>query len=104
MNQLISSAVPPENTVEMTGTMLTEAALNEGISILEDKELTVKYIVMRGRRFNDIRGWNLDPQTKAELCTKGIIKNYGTGGILLTAAVQLDEVLISPTRRSAKCR
>jgi hypothetical protein len=99
---VISSAVPAANTVEVTGTTLTEEALNEAISIIEDMEMSVKYIVMRGRRFNDLRSWNLDPQTKAELRAKGVIKNYGTGGILLTAAQSLDEVLLIPDEEVGK--
>jgi hypothetical protein len=99
---VISTAVPAANTVEVTGTTLTEEALNEAISIIEDLELSVKYIVMRGRRFNDLRSWNLDPQTKAELRAKGVIKNYGTGGILLTAAQALDEVLLIPDEEVGK--
>ena len=71
---VISSAIPVVNTVEVTGDKVTEEALNEAISIIEDLELSVKYIVMRGRRFNDMRGWNLDPQTKLELRQKGVIK------------------------------
>lgn len=84
---VLSSAIPAANTIEVTGDLLTEDALNEAISIIEDLELSVKYIVMRGRRFNDMRGWNPDPQTKLELRQKGVIKNYGTGGILLTASM-----------------
>jgi len=99
---VISAAVPAANTVEVTGTSLTEEALNEAISIIEDLELTVKYIVMRGRRFNDLRSWNLDPQTKAELRVKGVIKNYGTGGILLTSAESVDEVLLIPDEEIGK--
>lgn len=94
---VLSAAVPGGNVVTITGGKLTEEGLNQGISILEDKELTVKYIVMRGRRFNDIRSWqNLDPETRLELRQKGIIKNWGTGGILLTSACALDEVLLVP--------
>jgi len=51
---------------------------------------------MRGRRLNDMRGWELDPQTKQELRAKGVNKNYGTGGILLTSAMPLDETLLVP--------
>ena len=58
---VLSSAIPAANTIEVTGDLLTEDALNEAISIIEDLELSVKYIVMRGRRFNDMRGWNFDP-------------------------------------------
>ena len=99
---VISAAVPAANTVEVTGTALTDDALNEAISILEDQELTVKWIVMRGRRFNDIRDWDLDPQTKAELRQKGVIKNYGTGGIMLTSSMALDEVLVLPDEEVGK--
>jgi len=99
---VLSAAVPQENTVELVGNTLTEEALNEAISIIEDMELSVKYIVMRGRRFNDLRGWDLDPQTKLELRQKGVVKNYGTGGILLTSAMPLDEVLIIPDKEVGK--
>ena len=93
---IISAAVPEANTVTVTGSALTDTALNEAISIIEDLELTVKWIIMRGRRFNDIRDWDLDPQTQAELRQKGVIKNYGTGSILLTSTMAVDEVLILP--------
>lgn len=99
---VLSSAIPAANTIEVTGDLLTEEALNEAISIIEDLELSVKYIVMRGRRFNDMRGWNLDPQTKLELRQKGVIKNYGTGGILLTASMPLDEIIIVPDEEVGK--
>jgi len=99
---VVSAAVPPENTIQVIGGVLTEDALNEAISIIEDLELSVKYIVMRGRRFNDLRSWNLDPQTKAELREKGLIKNYGTGGILLSASCALDEVLLIPDEEIGK--
>jgi len=99
---VVSAAVPPENTIQVMGGVLTEDALNEAISIIEDLELSVKYIVMRGRRFNDLRSWNLDPQTKAELREKGLIKNYGTGGILLSASCALDEVLLIPDEEIGK--
>ncbi len=99
---VISSAVPAANIVEVTGSTLTDDALNEAISIIEDQELTVKWIVMRGRRFNDIRSWDLDPQTKAELRLKGVIKNYGTGSILLTSAMDVTEILVLPDEEIGK--
>jgi len=99
---VISAAVPAANTVTVTGSALTDDAVNEAISILEDLELTVKWIIMRGRRFNDIRDWDLDPQTQAELRQKGVIKNYGTGSILLTSAMDVSEVLILPDEEIGK--
>ncbi len=99
---VISASVPAANTVEVTGGKLTDDALNEAISIIEDLELSVKYIVMRGRRFNDMRDWDLDPETRAELRTKGVIKNYGTGGILLTASADMNEILLVPDEEVGK--
>jgi hypothetical protein len=99
---VISAAVPAANTIEVTGGKLTDDALNEAISIIEDLELSVKYIVMRGRRFNDMRDWDLDPETRAELRTKGVIKNYGTGGILLTASADMNEILLVPDEEVGK--
>lgn len=93
---VLSAAVPAANTIEVTGGKLTDDSLNEAISVIEDLELSVKYIVMRGRRFNDMRDWDLDPETRAELRTKGVIKNYGTGGILLTASADMSEILLLP--------
>ncbi len=99
---IISAAVPSANVVEVAGDTLTDAALGEAISIIEDLELTVKYIIMRGRRFNDMRGWDMDPQTRHELRAKGVIKNYGTGGILLTSAMPLDEIILLPDEEIGK--
>ena len=99
---VITAAVPAGNTIEVTGGKLTDDALNEAISIIEDLELSVKYIVMRGRRFNDMRDWDLDPETRAELRTKGVIKNYGTGGILLTASADMNEILLVPDEEVGK--
>ncbi|MHB1000761.1 MAG: HK97-fold major capsid protein [Armatimonadota bacterium] len=99
---VLSTAVPEANTITVTGGKLTDAALNEAISIIEDLELSVKYIVMRGRRFNDMRDWDLDPETRAELRNKGVIKNYGTGGILLTASAGMDEILLIPDEEIGK--
>ena len=99
---VISQAVPGANEVPVTGGVLTDTALNDAVSILEDMELSVKYIIMRGSRFNDIRSWDLDPQTKEELRVKGVIKTYAGANILLTAAADPDEVLLIPDKEVGK--
>ena len=99
---VISAAVPASNVVEVAGTALTEAALHQAISILEDKDLSLKYIVMRGGRFNDIRGWDLDPVTERELREKGIVKYYSGAQVLLTAASKAEEVLLIPDEEIGK--
>ena len=72
------------------------------MSILEDKELTVKTLLMRGARFNDLRSWDLDPQTKNELRTKGVIKIFGGANILTTATADMDEIVILPDEEIGK--
>jgi len=99
---VISTAVPAENVVTISGGVLTEDSLNDAISILEDKELTVKYIVLRGKRFNEMRAWDLDPVTQLELRQKGIIKVYGGANILLTSAADVNEILIVPDEEIGK--
>ena len=99
---VISTAVPAANTVTITGGILTEDSLNDAISILEDKELTVNYIVLRGKRFNEMRSWDLDPVTQLELRQKGIIKVYGGANVLLTAAADVSEVLLIPDEEIGK--
>ena len=99
---VLSAAVPAANTVTVTGGKLTEDALNEAMSIIEDQELTLSCIVMRGRRFTDMKGWPLDPQTKLELRQKGLIKVYGGADILVTSAMPMEEVLLIPDEEIGK--
>jgi len=94
--KVISEAVPEVNTVEIGGASLTEAGLNQAISLLEDKDLTVKYIVLRGGRFNDMRGWELDPVTERELREKGILKYFSGAQVLTTSAALMDEIILVP--------
>ena len=94
--QLISKEVKDENTIKISGGTLTENALLDAVSVLEDKNLTPKYIVMRGKRFKDLRGWELDAITKHAFVAKGIIKQYGGAQIIATALLPLNEILIIP--------
>jgi len=94
--KVISEAVPEANTVEIGGASLTETGLNQAISLLEDRDLTVKYIVLRGGRFNDMRGWELDPVTERELREKGILKYFSGAQVLTTSAAQMDEIILIP--------
>ena len=94
--QVITAAIPAENTVEQSGTTLSETALNQAISILEDKELMVKTIVMRGGRFNDIRNWSLDPDSSREIRTKGLVAKLSGADVLLTSSIEKDEILVLP--------
>jgi len=99
---ILSAAVPPERTVTVTGGKLTDEAVNQAISFIEDMELRVKYIMMRGARANDMRGWELDPQTKRELQLKGIFKSYNGADIISTSAMPLNEVILIPDEEVGK--
>jgi len=99
---VISAAVPDSNVVTATGGVLTPAALNEAIALIEDKDLAVKYIVLRGARFNDMREWDLDPVTQRELLEKGIIKLYAGASIIKNASADAAEVLVIPDEEVGK--
>ena len=99
---VISAAVPEGNVVTATGGSLTDTALNEAIALIEDKDLAVKYLVLRGARFNDMRDWDLDPVTQRELLEKGIIKLYAGASIIKNAAADAAEVLIIPDEEVGK--
>jgi len=99
---VLSAAVPPERTVTVTGGKLTEEAVNEAISFIEDMELSVQYLLMRGARANDMRGWNLDHQTKRELQLKGIFKIYNGAEIIATSSMALSEVILIPDEEVGK--
>jgi hypothetical protein len=99
---VISAAVPDSNVVTATGGSLTPTALNEAIALIEDKDLAVKYLVLRGARFNDMRDWDLDPVTQRELLEKGIIKLYAGASIIKNAAADAGEVLIIPDEEVGK--
>jgi len=99
---VISAAVPEGNTVTATGGVLTPTALNEAIALIEDKDLAVKYLVLRGARFNDMRDWDLDPVTQRELLEKGIIKLYAGASIIKNASAEASEVLIIPDEEVGK--
>ena len=99
---VLSAAVSEEQTVACSGGKLTDEALGQAISFIEDKELRVKYLLMRGARAGDMRGWDLDPQTKRELQLKGIFKIYNGAEIISTSAMPLDEVILVPEEEVGK--
>jgi hypothetical protein len=99
---VLSAAVPQNRTVTVSGGKLTDEALNQAISFIEDQELAVKYILMRGARANDMRGWGLDPQTKRELQLKGIFKILNGAEIISTAAMGLNEIILLPDEEIGK--
>ena len=99
---VISAAVPEDDVVTVTGGVLTAVALNAALKILDDKDLALKYIVLRGARFGDMREWALDPITQRELLEKGVIKLYAGAGIIRNAAADPDEVLLIPDEEVGK--
>ena len=99
---VLSAAVPIDQTVTVPGGKLTDEALGQALSFIEDKELRVKYILMRGARASDMRGWDLDPQTQRELQLKGIFKIFNGADIISTASMPLDEVILVPEEEVGK--
>ncbi len=66
--------------------------------------LTLKKNLITGihRQMSLERDKNIFSRMRQYAFTRGVIKNYGTGGILLTAAAPLDEILIIPDEEYGK--
>ncbi len=99
---LISDAVEVGMTVTVTGGALTSEGLNEAMSRIEDLGLSVKYLVMRGSRLNDMKNFDLDPVTARELNEKGIFKSYNGAQIVNFPGMSTNEVLIIPNYEIGK--
>jgi hypothetical protein len=93
---VLSAAVPPERVVTCSGGKITDTAMNQAFSLIEDLELTVKTVLMRAPRMNDMRGWNLDPQTARELIQKGFLKIYNGADLVVSSQMPLDEIVLIP--------
>jgi len=99
---VISAAVPVGRTVTCSGGKLTSEALGQAIALVEDQELSVKYLVMRGTRMNEMKGWGLDPVTDRELRMKGIFNAYNGAEIVNSASALSTEVLLIPDEEIGK--
>lgn len=99
---LLSAAVPVANTVECSGGKLTKEAMAKARTFIEDQELAVKYILMRGARAEDMEGWELDQQTLREMQLKGIFKIYNGAEIIFSATMAADEVILIPDEEVGK--
>lgn len=91
---LLSAAVPVANTVECSGGKLTREAMSKAKAFIEDQELAVKYILMRGSRAEDMEGWELDQATRREMMLKGIFKIYNGAEIIFSASMLANEVIL----------
>jgi hypothetical protein len=99
---VLSAAVPPERVVTCSGGKITDTAMNQAFSLIEDLELTVKTVLMRAPRMNDMRGWNLDPQTARELIQKGFLKIYNGADLVVSSQMPLDEIVLIPDEEVGK--
>ena len=99
---VLSAAVPPERVVTCSGGKITDTAMNQAFSLIEDLELTVKTVLLRAPRMNDMRGWNLDPQTARELIQKGFLKIYNGADLVVSSQMPLDEIVLLPDEEVGK--
>lgn len=92
---LVSAAVPAANTVEISGGELTKEGLSQAMGKLEDQELVIKAIVLRGSLIGQMRSmFDLDPVTEREFIEKGVVAKWNGALVINSASVDSDEVLI----------
>ncbi len=100
---LISGAVPESNTITLAGGKLTAAGMDQAMTVLEDMEMSTKYILMRGKHISELRqDADLDPVTARELNQKGIFNRYNGAEIINSASVPQGTVLLLPDEEIGK--
>lgn len=96
---LLSAAAalaPATNVVTVSGGKLTDTALGQVISKINDLELNARYILLRGSRLIDLKDFNLDTESRREFVEKGVLNRFGGAGLVNTASMNASEVIVIP--------
>lgn len=99
---LLSSAATGDNIVTVSGGKLTDDAFYEAVGKIEDLEMMPRFVLIRGQRMIDLKGWTLDDEGAKEFREKGILKRLAGAGLINTAAMATDEVVIIPDHEVGK--
>lgn len=99
---LLTAAAPAGNTVTVTGGKLTDDGFWEAVGKIEDLELQPRQILIRGSRMGDLKGWDLDDAGKAELRAKGVFKTLAGAGLINTASMATNTLIIVPDMEVGK--
>ena len=91
-----AATLPASNVVTITGGKLTDTGLSTLISKINDQELNARWILLRGGRLVDLKDFNLDPESRREFIEKGVLSGFGGAGIVNTASMNLNEVIVIP--------
>lgn len=99
---LLSAAATGTNIVTVSGGKLTDTAFYEAVGKIEDLELTPRLVLLRGQRMIDLKGWTLDEEGKKEFREKGVLKALGGAGLINSASMATDEVVLVPDEEIGK--
>ena len=102
---LLSAAAalaPATNVVTVSGGKLTDTALGQVISKINDLELNARYILLRGSRLIDLKDFNLDTESRREFVEKGVLNRFGGAGLVNTASMNAGEVIVIPDMEVGK--
>ncbi len=90
------------NVVTVAGGKLTDTALFTAIGRINDLELTPRYMLIRGSRVIDLKDFNLDPESRREFVEKGILNRLQGAGLINSASMKTDEVILIPDAEVGK--
>lgn len=102
---LLSAAAalaPTTNVVTVSGGKLTELALGQIISKINDLELNARWLLLRGSRLIDLKDFTLDPESRREFVEKGVLNRFGGAGLVNTASMNASEVIVIPDTEVGK--
>jgi hypothetical protein len=97
-----AATLPTTNVVNVTGGKLTDTALFTAIGRINDLELTPRFLLIRGSRIIDLKDFNLDPESRREFVEKGILNRLQGAGLINSASMKTDEVILIPDMEVGK--
>ncbi|MDP2361949.1 MAG: hypothetical protein Q8O14_14565 [bacterium] len=97
-----AATLPSTNVVTISGGKLTDTGLYTAIGKINDLELTPRFILIRGSRIIDLKDFGLDNESRREFVEKGILNRLQGAGLINSASMKTDEVILLPDMEVGK--
>ena len=92
---LLLGSVDSSMVVNISGTSLTKAGLNQALAKLEDKKIRPSMFFMRGSRFSDIRDLTTPSEVAADLFRYGVEKfSFGGANFMFRTELETTQLVL----------
>ncbi len=99
------AAVPDDQVVTCPGGSLTEQALKDAITFIEDRDKAVGNLFARAARVNlDMAAFKLNSDSvKDDFARRGVVAKWGGANVVKTSRMPLSQVLLTPNESVGRC-